>query len=253
MIELIKINKIFNHNNKAIVALKEVSFAVEKGSFVSVIGPSGCGKTTLLKIMGALVNPSKGIIMINGQSSRKALSQHSFGFVFQDPTLLPWRTVVGNIQLPAEILKDSAARARVAQLIQLVGLEGFEDSFPRELSGGMKTRVAIARALSFHPSIILMDEPFGSLDELTRDVMNFELLRIWKETKTTVVFVTHNINEAVLLSDKIVILTARPGTIKEIINVDLSRPRVNDLRRTAQFVGLVEGIRNKLIGGNGNG
>lgn len=247
MIELVEIRKVFhNHNNKAVEALKEINFSVEKGSFTSVIGPSGCGKTTLLKIVGAIINPSGGYVTIDGGNPSQALLKHYFGFVFQEPALLPWRSVLRNIQLPAEILHEKKAKARADSLIRLVGLAGFEGALPKELSSGMKTRVAIARALSFHPPVLLMDEPFGNLDEITRDMMNSELLRIWREIQATVIFVTHSIREAVLLSDNVVVLTSRPGKIKEIIHIDLPRPRTREMRRLPEFGAMVEDIRELL-------
>lgn len=247
MIEIAKISKVFNnHNNKAVEALRGISFSAKKGGFTSIIGPSGCGKTTLLKIVGALINPSEGEVSVDGNSPSQALLKHYFGFVFQEPTLLPWRSVIKNIQLPGEILSERKVIGRAGSLIRLVGLSGFEDSLPKELSGGMKTRVAIARALSFHPPVLLMDEPFGNLDEMTRDTMNSELLRIWGEIKTTVIFVTHSIREAVLLSDNVVVLTPRPGRIKEIVHIDLPRPRTKEMYRLPQFGEMVENIRELL-------
>jgi len=248
MIELTKIGKVFNnHNNKAVEALREISLSIKKGSFTSVIGPSGCGKTTLLKIIGAILDPSEGSVSIDGKSPSQALLKHYFGFVFQEPTLLPWRSVIKNIQLPGEILSEKKAIARAGNLVELAGLAGFEDLLPKELSGGMKTRVAIARALSFHPPVLLMDEPFGSLDEMTRDTMNSELLRIWEEIRATVIFVTHSIREAVLLSDNVVILTPRPGQVKKIIHIDLPRPRIREMYRLPQFGEIAGNIRELLI------
>lgn len=247
MIKLIKVGKTFTNNKKSVRALSDISLDVKKGNFISLIGPSGCGKTSLLRIVGAIMPASEGEVFVDGYSPHAALSRHYFGFVFQEPTLLPWRNVIKNIQLPGEILSNKEAAERAYELIRLVGLESFSNSYPKELSGGMKTRVAIARTLSFHPSILLMDEPFGSLDEITRDTMNFELLQIWRKIKTTVMFVTHSINEAVLLSDKVVVLTSRPARIKEIVDIPLSRPRSTKMRGAAEFAKLTEGIREQLL------
>lgn len=246
MIQSINISKRFENNIGVIEVLKKITFSVEKGSFTSLIGPSGCGKTTLLRIIGSIAEPSEGEVLVDGDPSGYVRSNHRFGFVFQEPALLPWRTVLRNIQLPGEILRETKIIARAHELINLVGLEGFENAFPKQLSGGMKTRVALARALIFHPQILLMDEPFGSLDEITRDTMNFELLRIWKEIKTTIIFVTHSISEAVLLSDKVIVLTPRPAEIKKIVTVNLSRPRSREMRREPNFVKMVEDIREQL-------
>ncbi|MBU1147919.1 MAG: ABC transporter ATP-binding protein, partial [Candidatus Omnitrophica bacterium] len=205
------------------------------------------GKTSLLRIIGALTPFCQGDVRIDGKSIQEFQFKHPFGFVFQEPNLLPWRSVLENVRLPAEILRENDVMTRVAAMIELVNLNGFEHAYPHELSGGMKTRVAIARALSIHPSIFLMDEPFGSLDEITRDAMNFELLRIWNEIKTTVIFVTHSIAEAVLLSDTVIVLTSRPAMVKEIRPIDLARPRTKQMRRTSQFVKIIEDLRERLL------
>jgi NitT/TauT family transport system ATP-binding protein len=246
MIQIRAISKTFSNGAGEVHSLRNVSFSVEKGSFVSIIGHSGCGKTTLLKIIGALLEPTQGDVLINNKSSHEAYLEHRFGFVFQEPNLLPWRTALKNIELPGEILQDKAVLARAKEMIKLVNLEGFEQAFPRQLSGGMKTKVSIARALSFHPPILLMDEPFGSLDEITRDAMNLELLRIWEKIKTTVIFVTHSIREAVLLSDKVIVLSPRPGEVKKIVTIDFPRPRTKEMRKLLKFVEFVEDLREQL-------
>lgn len=246
MIKLIDISKQYESNFGIIEVLDKISFSVESESFISIIGPSGCGKTTLLKIIGSIINPSSGAVLIDGASTEDMRQKHNFGFVFQEPALLPWRTVLKNVQFPGEIVRESGIVNRAQDLINLVGLGGFEKAFPEMLSGGMKTRVALARALIFNPKIILMDEPFGNLDEITRDMINFELLSIWKKIRSTVIFITHNIGEAVLLSDKIIVLSSRPSGIKRIVTVDFPRPRSREIRRNPGFVKLVEDLRELL-------
>jgi NitT/TauT family transport system ATP-binding protein len=202
----------------------------------------------MLRMISYLIEPSKGEILIDGERlSRKYFYQHSFGCVFQDPALLPWRTVLGNVQLSGQILKDKNIVNKSGDFIKLVGLEGYESMFPRQLSGGMKTRVAIARALVFYPSILIMDEPFGDLDEITRDRMSFELLRIKEKINNTVIFVTHKIDEAVLLSDRIIVLSPSPGKVKKIVDVALPKPRCESIRRQLEFVNLVEDLREVLF------
>ena len=246
MIQLKNISKRFKNNIGTIEVLRNISFSVEKGNFISIVGPSGCGKTTLLKIIGSIINSSEGEVLVDGNSAGDECRSHRFGFVFQEPALLPWRTVLGNVQLSGEIIREAKIVERAEELINLVSLKGFEKAFPKVLSGGMKTRVALARALIFNPEILLMDEPFGSLDEITRNMMNFELLRIWKEIKTTVIFITHSISEAVLLSDQVIVLTPRPAEIKKIVTIDLPRPRLIEMRRQIGFVKIVEDLREQL-------
>lgn len=248
MIRLTAISKQFQSAQGALDVLSSLSYSFKKGSFTSFLGPSGCGKTTLLKIIGALIVPTRGEVLIDGKAAHEALRQHDIGFVFQDPTLLPWRTVRGNINLPREILKDKKDMMSVDEAIALVRLNGFGKEFPHTLSGGMRTRVALARALSFHPAILLLDEPFASLDEITRDMMNFELLRIWQQVDSTVVLVTHNISEAVLLSDAVIVLSNRPAHVKEEFLIPFPYPRTPELRRTREFIDLVENIRELLSG-----
>jgi NitT/TauT family transport system ATP-binding protein len=218
-------------------ALEDVTFAVQRREFVSIIGPSGCGKSTLLRLVGGLLRPTSGKVDLNGQSPIEAQRRKSVGFVFQDVSLLPWRTVMQNIALPLEVNRDADRRRShsIEELLDLVGLTEFRHFYPKQLSGGMQQRVAIARALVFYPSILLMDEPFGALDEMTRAQMRSELLRIWEVTRKTVLFVTHAIAEAILLSDRVIVLSPRPGHIREIIPIDLPRPRHDDLEITPQF------------------
>lgn len=226
------------------------SFDVKRGQFVSIIGPSGCGKTTLLKILSGLLTPSDGTISIKGNTVGVALKKRDFGFVFQNPVLLPWRTAQKNVELSLELLSNKKESKHIAKkMLKVVGLEGFENAYPNELSGGMQQRVAIARALSFEPSILLMDEPFGALDEITRNSLNEQLLAIWRGRRkgiSSIVFITHSIQEAVFMSDKVIILSNRPAVIKKVIDIDLPRPRENGVRNSREFVGLVECIRQAI-------
>jgi NitT/TauT family transport system ATP-binding protein len=215
-------------------ALQDVDLDIDSGEFVSLLGPSGCGKTTLLKIIGGLVSRSRGDVRVDGASVEEALRARKFGFVFQDATLLPWRTVLGNARLLLDVIGGQAEATPVEQLLEMVGLAGFEDYYPAQLSGGMRQRVALARALALSPDILLMDEPFAALDAITRDRMGEELLRIWDGSRT-VVFVTHSISEAVLLSDRVVVLSARPGRIRADVTIDLPRPRSGQVRDGGDF------------------
>jgi len=230
-------------------ALEDVSLHIPDGQFVSLIGPSGCGKSTLLRLVAGILLPTSGSIAINGMSPRTAQRQHSFGFVFQDPVLLPWRTVQGNVKLLGEIVNLSRAesRRRTQQLIDLVGLSGAEHLRPSQLSGGMRQRVAIARALAIDPPILLMDEPFAALDEFQREMLNSELLRIWREQHNSVLFVTHNIEEAVFLSDTVAAMSPRPGRIIEMVPIDLSRPREPEIRSSPEFLVLRRHLRELLF------
>lgn len=238
----------FRTGGATLVALSDIHLDVPHGQFVSLIGPSGCGKSTLLRCIGDLLQPSNGTIIVHGKPARQARQDRDYGMVFQSPVLYDWRTVEKNVQLPLELMKvprgERTARAR--ELLQLVGLQDFAGRHPWELSGGMQQRVAIARALSFRPSILLMDEPFGALDEMTRERLNMELLTIWSQTGTTVVFVTHSIPEAVFLSDRIVVMTPRPGRIEGVIDVDLPRPREASLREDDRFFHLIAQVRSRL-------
>ncbi|MEU9290935.1 ABC transporter ATP-binding protein [Streptomyces sp. NPDC048275] len=206
-------------------ALSDITFTVRRGEFLSVVGPSGCGKTTLLKILAGLVPKSEGAVRVAGRDVAGPLPE--VGMVFQAATLLPWRTVLQNVMVPVEVQKLDARvyRERAERLLAMVGLEGFEDTYPHELSGGMQQRAGICRALVHDPAVLLMDEPFGALDAMTREYMNVELLRIWRESGQTIVFVTHSIPEAVFLSDRVLVLSPRPGRIAEIVDIKLERPR----------------------------
>ena len=253
LIEVKDIGMTFEVEKSPVRALQDVSFNVKEGEFLSIIGPSGCGKTTLLRIIGGLIKQTDGEVIFK-KGTVEELHKNS-GFVFQDPTLLPWRKVLGNTLLPLEVAKkdsDAEEEERVKNLLAMVDLTGFENSYPNELSGGMKQRVSIARALAQDPLVLLMDEPFGALDEITRGRMNFELLRIWKETGKTVVFVTHSIPEAVLLSDRVVILSERPGTVKEVLDIQLKRERDTSIIETEEFSKYVQKVR-KALGAYTNG
>jgi NitT/TauT family transport system ATP-binding protein len=239
--------------NGEVVALEEIGLEIEPREFVSLIGPSGCGKSTLLRIIGDLIKPSTGEVIVNGKTAHQARLDRDYGIVFQDAVLYDWRTVARNISLPLELAGwDRGKRdARVNEMLDLVELTGFEKRHPWELSGGMQQRVSIARALSFSPALLLMDEPFGALDEMTRERLNTELLRIWQETQSTIVFVTHSIAEAVFLSTRVVVMSPRPGRITEIIPIDLPQPRTNATRESAHFFELVTRVREALHGGSG--
>ena len=237
-----------------VTALENIDLEVAPREFVSLIGPSGCGKSTLLRIIGDLVTPSAGTVTVNDKPARRARLDRDYAMVFQAPVLFDWRTVQKNVELPLEIIgapaPERAAKARA--MLDLVELSDFGGQRPWQLSGGMQQRVAIARALALDPAILLMDEPFGALDEMTRERMNLELHRIWKQTGTTVVFVTHSIPEAVFLSSRVVVMSARPGRITEIIDVDLPRPRNDDTRETRRYFELVTAVREALRRGGGD-
>ncbi len=231
-----------------VAALDDISLEVRSGEFVSLIGPSGCGKSTLLRVIADLLPPTTGTVLVNGASAHQARLARTYGMVFQAATLFEWRTVAANIELPLEIMGMPRAerRGRARDMLDLVGLADFAEHHPWQLSGGMQQRVAIARALSFRPAVLLMDEPFGALDEMTRERMQSELLRIWKETATTIVFVTHSIPEAVFLSSRVVVMSARPGRIADIVDVDLAQPRGVDTRADPAFFSLVTKVRESL-------
>jgi NitT/TauT family transport system ATP-binding protein len=238
----------FGEGEHATLALSEVDLTIGQGDFVSLIGPSGCGKTTLLRAIADLVQPTSGLLRVNGLTPAAARLARAYGYVFQAPALLPWRTVARNIMLPLEIMGMPAdrRRAEAAHYIDLVGLTAFARKFPWQLSGGMQQRVSIARALSFKPSLLLMDEPFGALDEITRDGLNLHLRELWARTGLTGVFVTHSIPEAVFLSTHIVVMSARPGRIVEVILSDLPRQRALEDRDTPAFLAVSRRVREAL-------
>ena len=233
-------------NPNSIVALDKCSLTINKHEFFSIIGPSGCGKTTFLRVLAGLTPPSSGKVLING--SKATTLGSGIAVVFQEHVLMPWRTALGNVAFGLEFknVTQEARKKKAKEMIQLVGLEGFEDSYPYELSGGMRQRIGLARALAVNPKILLMDEPFGSVDAQTRELMQDELLRIWRHEKKTVVFVTHSIEEAIYLSDRIAIMTPRPGHIKEVIDVDFSRPRNYSQKGDPKFAELRFRIWKKL-------
>ena len=232
-------------------ALQDIDLEVGQGEFISLIGPSGCGKSTLLRVIGDLVEPSSGEILVNGKSAHRARLDRDYGIVFQAAVVYDWRTVAKNIALPLELMGyDRATRAgRVRELLHLMELDGFEKHYPWQLSGGMQQRVSIARALSFSPALLLMDEPFGALDEMTRERLNVELLRIWAELGSTVIFVTHSISEAVYLSTRVVVMSPRPGRITSVVPIDLPQPRTFETREDPRFFELVTQVREALHAG----
>ena len=248
-LELRGVGMVFNPGAaNEVTAVESIDLEVSAGEFVSLIGPSGCGKSTLLRLVGDLLAPTSGEVRVNGKSPRVARVDRDYGMVFQSATLLDWRTVLDNVALPLEIMDipRSEREATAREMLELVQLGPFADHHPYELSGGMQQRVSIARALSFKPSLLLMDEPFGALDEMTRERMQMELLRIWQETETTVIFVTHSIPEAVFLSTRVVVMSPRPGRVSELIEVDLAQPREFETREDPRFYGLLTELREAL-------
>jgi NitT/TauT family transport system ATP-binding protein len=230
------------------MALEKIDLDIYPGTFVSLIGPSGCGKSTLLRIIGDLVAPTTGTVLVNRKTARQARLDREYGMVFQTPALFEWRTVRKNVELPLEVMHiDHAERSRRAvKMLELVELSGFAEHYPWQLSGGMQQRVAIARALSFDPGLLLMDEPFGALDEMTRERMNVELLNIWSRTQTTIVFVTHSIPEAVFLSTQVVVMSARPGRVTRVIAIDLPHPRRLETHEQRHYFELITEVRATL-------
>jgi NitT/TauT family transport system ATP-binding protein len=230
-------------HSEPVVALEDIDLVAEQGEFISVVGPSGCGKTTLLKILAGLVPASSGTVRLAGTDIRGP--RRDIGMVFQHPTLLPWRTIEENVMLPVEVQKldKERFRARARELLELVGLAGFEDKYPNELSGGMQQRAGICRALVHDPDVLLMDEPFGALDAMTREHMNVELLRIWAESGKTIVFITHSIPEAAFLADRVVVMSPRPGRIVDVVDVNLPRPRELEVMNTDRAGELLHRLR----------
>jgi NitT/TauT family transport system ATP-binding protein len=234
------------------VALQDANLQIMPGEFISLIGPSGCGKTTLLRLMADLIQPTGGELLVNGGTPRKARENRAYGYVFQAPALMEWRNVLNNVKLPLDVMNTPKAErdSRAREMLKLVGLEKFERSYPWQLSGGMQQRVSIARALAFDPPLLFMDEPFGALDEITRENLNLELLRLWRETGKTVVFVTHSISDAVFLSTRVVVMTARPGKIEGIVDIGLPHPRSDDSREDPRFFEYATQIRELLKKGH---
>jgi NitT/TauT family transport system ATP-binding protein len=248
VVEIRDVRKEFGESTDRLVALQDIDLTIRSGEFISLIGPSGCGKSTLLRLIGDLTTPTSGSITVNGRSARQARLGREYGMVFQAPVLMDWRTVQKNVELPLEVMGfDKAQREqRSKAMLELVELGDFGRTHPWQLSGGMQQRVAIARALAFDPKLLLMDEPFGALDEMTRERMNLELMRIWRQTGTTIVFVTHSIPEAVFLSTRVVVMSARPGRISRIVEIDLPQPRTVETREHERYFEHVTTVREAL-------
>lgn len=254
VIEAKALNLVFETGDGPVHALKDVNLSIGKGEFVSFIGPSGCGKTTFLRCIAALEHPTGGTLTVNGMTPDEARQRRAYGYVFQAAGLYPWRTIAGNIKLPLEIMGFDRAEQerRVEQVLELVELKGFGKKFPWQLSGGMQQRASIARALAFDADILLMDEPFGALDEIVRDRLNEELLKLWARTGKTIGFVTHSIPEAVYLSTKIVVMSPRPGRITDVIDSPLPRERPLDIRDSREFIEIAHRVREGLRAGHGD-
>ena len=247
-IDLQDVDVTFQTRNRSVPAVQGANLQVAEGEFVALLGPTGCGKSTLLRVVGDLQAPSTGRVIVRGGTAAQARRRNEFGFVFQEAALLPWRTALDNVMLPLEVVKYpvSQRRERCMALLRSVGLEGFHDAYPNELSGGMKQRVSIVRALSWNPSIILMDEPFSALDEITKNQLQDDLLAIWTRERKTILFVTHNISEAVYLADRVVVMSAHPGRIKAVMPVELPRDRGPETRETMAFIAQVRRVREAL-------
>jgi len=252
VIEARELSLTFEAADGPVYALSKVNLTVEDGDFVSFIGPSGCGKTTLLRVIADLEQATHGTISVNGMTPDEARKKRAYGYVFQAPALYPWRTIERNVALPLEIMGFGARERaeRIARNLDLVNLKGFEKKFPWQLSGGMQQRVSIARALAFDPKLLLMDEPFGALDEISRDKLNQQLLELWARTKKTVVFVTHSIPEAVFLSSKIVVMSPRPGRIIDVIETKFAKDRTLDIRESREFLKVAQRVREGLRQGH---
>ena len=247
-----KLSLTFNTADGPVNALKDINLDINKGEFVSFIGPSGCGKTTFLRVAADLEHPTSGDIIVNGMSPKEARKSRAYGYVFQAAGLYPWRTIAKNIRLPLEIMGISKAEQaeRVKRVLKLVDLQDFEKKFPWQLSGGMQQRASIARALAFDADILLMDEPFGALDEIVRDHLNEKLLELWKETQKTICFVTHSIPEAVYLSTKIIVMSPRPGRVSDVIESTLPPDRPLDIRESPEFITIAQRVREGLRAGH---
>ena len=252
-VEVDHVSVVYPAKEHTVTALADVSLSIREGEFISLIGPSGCGKTTLLRVIADLEQVSSGTVSVNGMPARDARQARAYGYVFQAPALFPWRTVLANVCLPLEIhgLDKAKAKQVAAEHLERVGLKGFEGKYPWQLSGGMQQRVSIARALGFEPKLLMMDEPFGALDEITRDRLNEQLLRLWERERRTVVFVTHSIPEAVFLSSRIIVMSPRPGRIVDVIESGLPSDRTLDIRDTPEFTAIAHRVRVALQDGHG--
>jgi NitT/TauT family transport system ATP-binding protein len=249
-IQIEKLTLRYRTSGDSVLALDSVSIDIPPLSFLSIVGPSGCGKTTLLKVLSRVLQPTSGRVLLDGVPLENVNLAGKVGYVFQRPLLLPWRTALGNVLLTTEVTRKhlpyEVRLASARKWLELTGLSGFENRLPHELSGGMQQRVSLSRALAFSPSILMMDEPFAALDEITREAMQEALLQLWGLTESTIVFVTHSISEAVLLSDRVIVMTARPGRVAETVAVPFPRPRTEQLRGSLQFTELVQRIRHML-------